>query len=228
MRARATASVTDVRSHPQGSSDVGTAGAVLQVRNLSHAWPGRPLFNQLSFEAPAGIGWIVGDEGSGKSTLLSLLAGSLPLQGGTCQIHGIELGHKPDDYRQQVFWIDPQTDAHHDVSAIAYWETQRRAFPHFQPRHLPAMIEAFGLQEHVEKPLYMLSTGSRRKVWWAAAVASGAALVLMDQPFAALDAPSARALKDILEEASEQGDTCWLLTGHEAPPPGGGHIVLEL
>lgn len=211
-----------------GSSNPGTEGGVLKVQALRHDWPGRPLFNQLSFDASAGLGWIVGDEGSGKSTLLSLIAGSLPLQGGTCKVLGTDLGEQPEFYRQQVFWIDPQTDAHHAMSAHAYWETQHRAFPHFRARYLPALTEAFSLQDHVEKPLYMLSTGSRRKVWWAAAVASGAPLVLMDQPFAALDAPSARALKDILEEASEQGDTAWLLTGHEAPPPGGGRIVLEL
>jgi ABC-type multidrug transport system ATPase subunit len=201
---------------------------VLAVRNLSHAWPGRPLFNGLSFDAHPGLGWIVGDEGCGKSTLLALLGGALVLQGGTCSVAGVSLHEQPDRYREQVFWIDPQTDAHHALNARAYWSSLERTYPAFQASHLPMLIDAFSLQDHVEKPLYMLSTGSRRKVWWAAAIASGAPLVLMDQPFAALDAPSARALQDIVAELAQEGDTCWLMTGHEKPQRGNGQIILEL
>ena len=58
---------------------------------------------------------------------------------------------------------------------------------------LQHLIQAFELTPHLEKPLYMLSTGSKRKVWLAAAFASGAAVTLLDQPFAALDKASVGA-----------------------------------
>jgi ABC-type nitrate/sulfonate/bicarbonate transport system ATPase subunit len=63
----------------------------------------------------------------------------------------------------------------------------------------------------------MLSTGSKRKVWLSAAFASGAALTLIDQPFAALDAPSIRFLRELLVEASEHTSRAWLLADHAAP-----------
>jgi ABC-type multidrug transport system ATPase subunit len=51
----------------------------------------------------------------------------------------------------------------------------------------------------------MLSTGSRRKALMAAGLASGAAIVCLDQPFAALDAPSTRALQRALREDADDG-----------------------
>lgn len=201
---------------------------MLSVRNLDHAWPQGPLFQNLSFQAPCGLGWIVGDEGCGKSTLLALLAGALWPQRGECELQGVKLQENPAEYRKKVFWIDPQTEAHHHLSARAYWNGQQETMPAFKAGLIPTLVEALSLREHVEKPLYMLSNGSRRKVWWTAAIASGAPLVLMDQPFAALDAPSARTLREILLEISEDTDACWLLTGHERPTTEDGRLVLAL
>ena len=69
----------------------------------------------------------------------------------------------------------------------------------------------------MHKPLYMLSAGSRRKVWLSAAFASGAALVLIDQPFAALDGPSIRLLREVLQDFSEQSERACVIADYEAP-----------
>jgi hypothetical protein len=62
----------------------------------------------------------------------------------------------------------------------------------------------------MDKKLFMLSTGSKRKVWLAAGFASGADLLLLDEPFAALDAPSIAFVKELLQDISAH------------PGPGGG------
>ena len=67
--------------------------------------------------------------------------------------------------------------------------------------------------------MYMLSAGSRRKVWLSAAFAAGATLTLIDEPFAALDMSSIRFLRSLLEEASQHTDRAWLLADH-VPPEG--------
>jgi energy-coupling factor transporter ATP-binding protein EcfA2 len=53
------------------------------------------------------------------------------------------------------------------------------------------LIEGLALEPHLFKQIQMLSSGTRRKVWIAAAFASGAALTLLDDPLAALDKSSA-------------------------------------
>ncbi|MEY8877526.1 MAG: hypothetical protein AB9M60_13530, partial [Leptothrix sp. (in: b-proteobacteria)] len=66
-------------------------------------------------------------------------------------------------------------------------------------------------------PLFMLSTGSRRKVGLVAAAASGAALTLVDNPFAALDAPARQLWLQVLSEAAADRTRAWVVADHDVP-----------
>jgi ABC-type cobalamin/Fe3+-siderophores transport system ATPase subunit len=170
-----------------------TRPVVLQVDGLSFAYPQRPLFAGLSAGIPGGVCLVLGGDGSGKSTLLRLLAGELAAQAGALQINGAQLAAEPGAYRQQVFWVDPRTGDHDQITALQYFAQQRLRYPGFlrmDSAHLAELVTGLSLTEHMEKPLYMLSTGSKRKVWLAAAFAAGATVTLLDDPFAALDKPS--------------------------------------
>ena len=190
---------------------------VLQVKGLGFGWPGRPLFHDLSFDLPPGVSLVRGDDGSGKSTLLGLIAGALLPEAGTLSIQGVRLHEQHDAYRHRVFWIDPQTEAHDALAAGGYLESLSRHYPRFDNDTFNELVDGFGLRPHLGKPMYMLSTGSRRKVWVTAAFSSGTPLTLIDQPFAALDAPSARFLRELLQDASSHTSRAWLLADHEAP-----------
>ena len=190
---------------------------VLQVKGLRFGWPGRPLFHDLSFDLPPGVSLVRGDDGSGKSTLLGLIAGALLPEAGTLSIQGVRLHEQHDAYRHRVFWIDPQTEAHDALAAGGYLESLSRHYPRFDNDTFNELVDGFGLRPHLGKPMYMLSTGSRRKVWLTAAFSSGTPLTLIDQPFAALDAPSARFLRELLQDASSHTSRAWLLADHEAP-----------
>jgi ABC-type multidrug transport system ATPase subunit len=190
---------------------------VLQVKGLQFAWGDRVLFNGLSFDLPPGVSLVRGDDGSGKSTLLSLLAGAQTASAGTLAIHGIRLDQQHDAYRHQVFWIDPQTEAHDALAAGGYLDSLSRHYPRFSADTMAELVDGFALGPHLAKPMYMLSTGSRRKVWLTAAFAAGTPLTLIDQPFAALDGPSLRFLRELLQDAAEHPSRAWLLADHEAP-----------
>ncbi len=66
--------------------------------------------------------------------------------------------------------------------------------------------------------MHMLSAGSRRKVGLVAAAASGAALTLLDTPFAALDVASGRVLAELLAEAADDAGRAWVVADHGLPP----------
>jgi ABC-type transport system involved in cytochrome c biogenesis ATPase subunit len=190
---------------------------VLKVSGLGFAWPGRPLFRGLSFDLPPGVSLLRGDDGSGKSTLLALLAGAMQADAGTLAVQGVALHAQHDDYRHRVFWIDPQTEAHDALSAGGYLDSLSHHYARFDRDTLKDVVDGFGLGPYMTKPMYMLSTGSRRKVWLTAAFAACAPLTLIDQPFAALDAPSMRFLRELLQDASNHAGRAWLLADHEAP-----------
>ena len=215
------------------SDDAGLASPapdpVLQVQGLQFAWPGQPaLFDGMHFTLAPGLHLVRGDDGCGKSSLLALLAGEAAPFSGDLAIRGLRLADDGQAYRRQVFWIDPTTDAFDAISARNFLATQPERHPGFEPAIAHELAEAFGLAPHLDKPLYMLSAGSKRKVWLSAAMASGAPLTLIDQPFAALDAPSMRLLRELLTEAGEHPSRAFVLADHEAPPGVAFTSVMDL
>ncbi|MBU4520587.1 MAG: ATP-binding cassette domain-containing protein, partial [Gammaproteobacteria bacterium] len=193
------------------------ASPVLQAQGLCFRWPERFLFEDLSFDVPPGVSLISGEEHSGKTSLLQLLAGDTHPQSGTLVIRGNSLHEDRERYRQQVFRTDPRSESIDQISAATWFQSLPGRYPNFDPEALVDLIQGFALDPHIEKPMYMLSAGSKRKVLLTAAFASGTPLTLIDQPFAALDTPSMRFLSALLQEAAEHPGRAWVLADYEAP-----------
>jgi ABC-type multidrug transport system ATPase subunit len=196
---------------------VADAPAVAQVDALFYSHPQRPLFVQWSARFPAGVTLMQGDEGSGKTTLLRLLAGALPADAGVFEIAGMRLDADPALYRRQVFRTEPHTELPQQLSALEWLDKVADRHPGMDRPALPALIGRLGLREHQDKPLYMLSTGSRRKVWLLAAFACGTPLTLLDQPFDALDKASIVAVRDLLRDVGAQPGRAWVVADYVAP-----------
>jgi ABC-type multidrug transport system ATPase subunit len=173
----------------------------LQVQHLTHG----PIQN-LSFTWLAGVNWVCGDEGTGKTTLLRLLAGDVQPTSGKVRVPA-----------GGVFWVDLQNPAHDNTTVQASWDELRLQFPNWNNELLQDLADALDMHQHREKRLHMLSTGSRRKVMVLAALASGAAVTLLDQPFAALDLASVRIIQEVLHEAADHTSRAWIVADYEPP-----------
>lgn len=189
---------------------------ILQAKHLHFSYPGQKLFSDFSAHIPPGITLICGGDGRGKSTLLRLLAGALPAQSGQLQINGIDLQAQFANYAAQVFWADPRSTALDQLTVPDYFEMQRSGYAEFDDAILVDVTDGLGLKAHLHKQLFMLSTGSKRKVILAAAFASGAAVTMIDEPFAALDAASIGFVLHWLKSAAN-GSRAWVLADHVAP-----------
>lgn len=180
---------------------------LLQIQALSFAYPDQPAI-AAGWNAAIGPGvtLLYGDTGAGKSALLQVIAGVLPATKGRLTVAGTSLDASPEAYRRSVFFVDPSTDRFDQVTARDCTATLREGDAHFDEDLWQTLVEGFSLPPHIDKPMYMLSTGSKRKVWLAAALASGRPLVLLDEPTAALDAGSVRCLWGALADlAAEPG-----------------------
>jgi ABC-2 type transport system ATP-binding protein len=187
-----------------------TLQEVLCSRHVSFAYPGEPaLIREWSASIGSGITLAHGDTGSGKSTLLRVIAGQLPF-GGTLALAGVRLDVDPQTYRRHLFFHEPDADPASDKSdQITARETGPRlndGDARFDSARWEQLVAGFALTPHFDKPMYMLSTGSRRKLWLAAALASGRPLILLDEPTGGLDAPSTRCLWAALTETAARGD----------------------
>jgi len=206
--------------NPLVATPINPTGTLLQVDGLTFHISQCDLFSRWSACIGPGVTLVLGGENSGKTTLLRLLAGDLAAQAGELQIGGLSLQAQPQAYRQRVFWIDPRTEAFDAISANQFFEQQRAKWPSFLPTEAPAwadLVAGLSLTEHLDKPLYMLSTGSKRKVWLAAAFAAGATLTLLDDPFAALDKSSIRCVLQQLAVVARQTERAYMLADYVAP-----------
>ena len=200
---------------------------VLQVEGLVFGYTGRPVFANWSAGMGPGATLLQGDESSGKTTLLRLLAGELPAQAGRLVLRGASLTDAPQAYRRQVFWEDPRSDAIDPLTVRDWLKARPAEHADWDAQALAAHVQGFGLQEHLDKNFYMLSTGSRRKVLMAAALASGAALTLIDEPVGGLDRPSVIYLQRALTRHAQQ-PRALVVAHYEALPGVPWSQVLEL
>ncbi|QPF76237.1 ABC transporter [Roseateles sp. DAIF2] len=154
----------------------------------------------LSFALRPGLSLVRGGEQRGKSSLLRLIAAAAAARGLGC------------------FLADPLDPAQDPTPARAWLAALReQQAAGWRADIAAALGTAFALDEHLDKALFMLSAGSRRKLGLVAAAASGAAITLLDQPFAALDGRSARLLGELLAEAAEGRERAWVLADYELP-----------
>jgi ABC-type multidrug transport system ATPase subunit len=131
---------------------------------------------------------------------------------------GAALGSQDAAYRNQVVWADPRSAAFDALTPTAYWDGLRGRYPGWNAELLADLIDGLALEPHLPKALHMLSAGTKRKVFLAGALASGATVTLLDEPFAALDRASIAMVLEFLQEACAHPRRAWVVADYVAPP----------
>jgi ABC-type multidrug transport system ATPase subunit len=200
--------------------------AGLQVSGLSFRQPHVQLFSDWTATFPPGLTWVTGDEGTGKTTLLRLLAGDWPISSGT--VRWLE-GEAPRPLvPADVYWVDPATSDRDDLTVHAFAAECQSRYPRWSETAFKHWVRTLSLSEHQDKFLYMLSTGSKRKVWLAGALAANARVTLLDEPEAALDQPSRQALRAQLTRCNQGDQGVWLVACYHCPIEGKPMQTLRL
>lgn len=199
---------------------------VIDLKNLDHYFGKDELRKQVLFNINLTInrGEIVlmtGPSGSGKTTLLTLVSGLRSPQSGSCKILGKELcGASPAELvqaRRNNGYIFQAHNLHHSLTATENvqmgLEVQGRySKPEMRARAI-AMLEQVGLGDRIDYYPDNLSGGQKQRVAIARALVAHPAIVLADEPTAALDSKSGRDVVNLMQKlAKEQGSTILLVT----------------
>ena len=152
-----------------------------------------------------GLVAVTGGERTGKTSFLRRLSGDLPALPG-------EVPHRDSQ------WLDLGLPTHHDETPQQVWASLQARSPHWDVALHHDLIEAFMLAPHQDKKLYMLSTGSRRKVALAGLLACGTTVTCLDQPYAALDMASIRVVSEFLNDMADHATRSWVVADYEADP----------
>jgi len=191
----------------------------LAVLGLHKAFGSHPVLAGLDLEVPAGsFTAILGPSGSGKTTLLRLLAGFERADAGTITIgdravDGPGAGYLPPE-RRQIGYV-PQEGAlfpHLTVAANVGFglpARQRRG-----PR-TAELLESVGLAGMGSRYPHQLSGGQQQRVALARALAIRPEVVLLDEPFAALDAHMRASVRADVQRICQSAGTTAILVTHD-------------
>ena len=175
------------------------AAAVVVLRDLTVSYRQHPALHHISGRFEAGsLTAVVGPNGSGKSTLLKSIMGLVPVEGGRSG-GALKVAPSPKRiaYLPQLAEIDRcfPIDVRDCVllgcwAAAGVWGGIGRAML----ARVDSALEAVGLQGFARRPVASLSSGQLQRVLFARLMVQDAELILLDEPFNAIDAQTTAAL----------------------------------
>lgn len=208
------------QDQPQTTASPHDAMVPVAVRNAMVAYDGRPVLRSVSFDVPKGtIMGIVGPNGAGKSTLLKALLGLVRLDNGTVDIFG-----KPiSQMRERVAYV-PQTEAVDwdfpvTVFDVVLMGRYARLGWFGRPKQIDRdavndALEKVGMSDYHDRHIRRLSGGQQQRVFLARALCQQADILLLDEPFAGVDAATEHAIFDLIATLTSDGKTL-LVVNHD-------------
>ncbi len=197
-----------------GNSKTQTAShAALAVDDLTVAYNSKPALWDVDLEVPEGVLMaIVGPNGAGKSTLIKAILNLIPRSAGTALFYGKPyeqarslVGYVPQ--RGSVDWDFP-TSVIDVVTMGLYGKLGWFRRPGKAERELALhALDQVGMADFAERQISQLSGGQQQRTFLARALVQDAQIYFMDEPFAAVDAVTERAIVALLRELRARGKT---------------------
>jgi len=197
------------------------AGAAVSLRGVTRLFDGLPAISQITLDLDVGeTVWLRGSNGSGKTTLLRVVATALSPTFGSGMVLGHDLCTERALIRQRSDLLGHQSRLYEDLTAVENLRFVCNMYDVDRERIDPALQRA-GLDEVAHIRTGSFSQGMRQRLALARCIMLGPDLVLLDEPYAGLDADSRILVNDLLADTRRRGGSV-LLASHEAPP---AHLV---
>ncbi|QDT25254.1 High-affinity zinc uptake system ATP-binding protein ZnuC [Gimesia panareensis] len=208
---------TSESQNPLPQSGLSPTEIPLSVYDLTVAYHRKPVIWDVSFDIPPGkLVGIVGPNGAGKSTLIKTIMELIPKASGRVNIFGKpyqknrhRVGYVPQ--RESVDWDFP-VDAL-DVVTMGLYREIGWCLP-VRKKHRERALDALervGIADYARRQISQLSGGQQQRTFLARALVQDADLYLMDEPFAAVDAATEKAIVKILQEMKQAGKTALVI-----------------
>ena len=185
---------------------------MIEIQNLEFGYGKQPLFRGLDMRLePGNIYGLLGLNGAGKSTLLKLLTGLLfPLEGRLTALGHVPARREPS-FLADVFVL-PEEFNLPGITGEDYVRGLAPFYPRFDPQRFEHYRNRFELPR--EQKLTGHSYGQKKKFLLAFGLASGARLVVLDEPTNGLDIPSKGLFRRLVAEAATD-DRVIMISTHQ-------------
>ena len=190
-----------------------TSQPAIEISNLTVSYGPVPALLDVSVKIPEGsLVGIIGPNGSGKSTFIKAILGFVKPDVGEVKIFGQSaerakgrVAYVPQ--RGSVDWDFPITVR--EVAMMGRYGSVPwyRDFSRHDYQIANEALEKVRMSEFADRQIGQLSGGQQQRVFMARAMAQGAEILLLDEPFAGVDAATERAILDVLSQTKKAGRT---------------------
>lgn len=190
---------------------------IISFANVGLNLGGMKIYDEISFDvAPGEFLCLLGPSGCGKSTALRLLGDLLPVQSGQVTVAG-QAPAAATDHLAYVFQQPRLLPWRNALANAAFGiEMRHPAMPKAEREdRARAQLERVGLGSDMEKMPLMLSGGERQRVAIARALALDPEIILMDEPFSALDPNTRHRLRDQIIALWQQSGKTVIFVTHD-------------
>ena len=185
----------------------------VHIRGLTVSFGQQPVLRSVSLDIPSGqLVGIVGPNGAGKSTLLRAILGLVPPDAGSVEILGQPVGRCRDrlayvPQTEAVDWDFPVTVL--DVVLMGrYGGLGWLGRPDRADRQAAVdALDLVAMAPYVHRHIRQLSGGQQQRVFLARALCQQADILLLDEPFAGVDAATEQAIFDLIDRLTAEGKT---------------------
>ena len=186
---------------------------MIEITNLTKSYDGQIVIKNCNAKINSGsINGLVGENGSGKSTLLRLIAGVLKADSGSITLDGEETFENPKA-KEKIFFLADEPYFGKNARIKDLVTLYSSFFDSFTQEEFKKNLIKYRVDN--DKPLNSFSKGMRRKVYLAAALASHANVILIDEAFDGLDPYSRNTFKkDIIELMDKNPETTVVIASH--------------
>jgi ABC-2 type transport system ATP-binding protein len=193
----------------------------IRIENLTRDFETVRALDGLSLEVPAGtIFGFLGPNGAGKTTAINLLLGLLEPTSGRAEVLGFDTRTQADEVRTRTGALLEHPGIYEQLSAednLQFYGRVWRMPSDERQARIRELLTHMGLWERRRERAGNWSKGMQQKLALARALLHRPPLVLLDEPTAGLDVPSAAAVRDDLEAlAAREGVTVFLTTHNMA------------
>jgi ABC-2 type transport system ATP-binding protein len=188
--------------------------AVIKLKDVSKRFGNKEIFRNVSLDIEEGstVGF-VGENGSGKSVLFQIIAGLIPVDSGTVTVMGELLGDKKDFPDSVGILIN-------DPGYIEYYSGYKNLKLLAEIKNVISdeeirkVMKMVGLDCNDRTPVRKYSMGMKQKLGIAQAFMENQQIVILDEPYNALDYKTNHDITDVIKQLKEEGRTV-LLTSHQ-------------
>lgn len=186
--------------------------AAIDVDGLARRYGRRWALAGVSFRVPpATVTMVAGRNGAGKSTLFRVLATAIRPHGGTARVGGFDVVRHREDVRRMTAILSHASYLYESLTAR---ENLNVVADHLRIGRggVPGVLEQVGLAARADDVVSTFSAGMRKRLSFARVLLQQPRVVLLDEPYGALDPPGFDLVDDVIRELKRRGTTIMMAT----------------